>query len=66
MAKLFGPPEHIPCPEFNVKDFKQYQKDCEQFEKSLAEFCKEESPRCPDAAALFEIVGETQPSSACH
>ena len=36
MAKLFGPPEHIPCPEFNVKDFKQYQKDCEQFEKSLA------------------------------
>jgi len=55
MAKLFGPPEHIPCPEFNVKDFNQYQKDCEQFEKSLAEFCKEESPRCPDAGKIISF-----------
>jgi len=38
MAKVYTVPSGIKVPEFNWKDVKQYEKDCEQFKADLKAF----------------------------
>ena len=56
MAKVYGgveginPPKYI---DYANKDYSEYELACRDYIKSISDWCKQESPNCPDAGELL-------------